>query len=180
MTEHIPRWLILGFAVLVVAGGLGGATTYALFSDTERASLQLRAAADFTVDTGHLFVQPASATPDSNQDVLYVYLNVSAPSAVDESRFTLRLADRTERVPAVGARCVALSTAEMPTSAPWTCRVAFDRAAIRRLVNHNEGTYDIIVHGWWVYDRDFVATGTVTLPDDENATATATPMQTPG
>lgn len=172
MIEFDTRWLIVVFVVIAVSAGAGGASTYAAFTDTERATLPIRTTADFTVALGSAIIQPSEIGLNNERDMVSTYLNVSRPMVVNESGFTLYLADQKGEIKAVRGQCE--TPGSNSTSETWTCKAVFERRAILELTNHSEGTYDVVIHGWWEYHRDFVAVGQLTVTEDGNTTLTAT------
>lgn len=175
MTTTIQYQIVAVLSAAIVVGSasfLGGAYTTGGFGDRDPSAVSIGAAADFTVDAGNATVRPPAGDNESDAGLVHAYLSVANPADVDETRFSLQLAEVETRIQARSAAC------EPRPEESWDCRVTFDRRTILSVVDDQPGKYDVIVRGWWTYDRDFEAVATLMIRTRSTATLTPTPTAT--
>lgn len=167
--RHIA--LFLGFCLLAwtVVGAVGVGPILGLQHDTEGTTGSFAGASDLSVDVGSVQVTPATVVADGNETVT-VALAVRSPGDVDPAEFTVSVpnADRAVPVAASNVTC------------DDECTVTLHARQITELVN-GTGEHELVVRGWWAYDREFVAHITVTVAGSSGSgtpNVTETPRNT--
>ncbi|WP_049980235.1 hypothetical protein [Halolamina rubra] len=172
-SRHLVLFLTFCLLAWAVVGAGGVGHTLGLLQDEETTGGSFAAASDLSVEIGSAQVSPDTVAADGNETVT-VTLAVRAPEDVDPAEFTVSVpdADRAVAIPASNVTC------------DDECTVALSARLVTELAN-GTGEQELVVRGWWTYDREFVGRVTVTVADSaasdsgaSTANATATPANT--
>ena len=163
-TRHLGLFLAFCLLAWAVVGGVGVGPILGLQQDREVTNGSVTGASDLTVEIGSAQVSPDTVAAGGNGTVS-VELAVRAPEDVDPAAFTVSVPEADRAVP-VAASNVACDD---------ECTVTLPARVITELVD-DTGEHELVVRGWWTYDREFVGRVTVTVAD--SGTRTATPANT--
>ncbi|MFC3476873.1 hypothetical protein [Halobacterium litoreum] len=149
----------VSLAVLVWAAlGPGGlASTTGLQHDTESTNASFAGADDLTVEATSVTVAPGALASNASGDVT-VSMRVPSPERVNESSLAVTFAG-------------ASATLDVPASAVTCddeCRISLSEERVASLAD-GTGKRELVVLGWWEYDRQFVARAQVTIRGERGA-----------
>ncbi|MFW5948180.1 MAG: hypothetical protein ACOCSD_01105 [Halolamina sp.] len=153
LSRHLVLFLAFCLLAWSVVGAVGVDPILGFQHDEAATNGSLAAASDLSAEIGSARASPDTVAADGNGTVT-VELGVRAPGDVNPDEFTLSVpqADRVAPVPASNVNC------------DDACTVALPARLITELVP-GPGEHELVVRGWWTYDRDFVGRVTVTVAD---------------
>ncbi len=161
-------FVALGLLVWMVVSASGLTPTLGALHDEEAAESSFDAASDLTVEVEAVELTPGTVARNASGTVI-VELGVRAPEEVSVSEFTLSVAGADRLVPVAASN----------VTCDRECTLEVSERRIAGLVDE-PGEYELVISGWWTYDRQFVGRAPVTVDVAKLGGEAGTPTRTGG
>ena len=183
MPPRSIKWFIIIVIAVLFAAVAAVTMTDAWFTDEESPHVNVAASDDVTASVDSMSVTPeklylecASNETEScpSNKPLTVLIDIREPSVVDETSFTVRIPET------AGLVAVSQATCTQSSGHWWTCKLLIDQEDMLSDLD-SSGEYEIIVRGWWQYNRAFEGKTTITVtsaPESITSQPTAPPERT--